>query len=126
MKTTSPLPNPCIKRLSGFPARLAVQLDLLYPTNKYPLTLFWAPSEDPEYRPGFSWLELFGTQVTQIKRACRHICTTFESLESYARASDKFQGKPYCCVEVNEAGKLLYFRNHGALDASSSKHKEAA
>jgi hypothetical protein len=113
-------------RLSGLPALIAAQLDLLYSANNHRLTLFWAPTEDPEYRPGYSWLELLGERVPQVKRTCRRFCTTFDSLESYTRATDKFQGKPYCCVEVNEAGKLLYFRNHGALDASSFKHKEAA
>lgn len=99
----------------GFEQRLSRYLDGFFSNRAGQITIFWVPVEDPEYRPGSSWLELVGAQITQIKRACRRICTTFDSVESYASASDKFQGKPYCCVEVNEAGKLLYFRNEDAL-----------
>lgn len=114
MNLTFPPANPANKGGGDFSAFLEAQLDHLYDLKNDRLTLFWAPTEDPEYRPGFSWLELLGTQITQIKRACRRFCTTFESPESYADASDKFQGKPYCCVEINEAGKLVYYRQEVA------------
>lgn len=109
-----------------FEVHLSNCLERLFNSRSSQITLFWSPVEDPDYRPGLSWLELLGEHVTQTKRTCRRFCTTFDSLESYARASDKFQGKPYCCVEVNEAGKLFYFRNHDDLRSPSSKHKEAA
>lgn len=99
----------------GFQQSLNLYLDGLFNSRNNQITLFWAPVEDPEYRPGSSWLELVGTQITQIKRACRRFCTTFDSVESYTSATDKFQGKPYCCIEINEAGKLVYFRNEDAL-----------
>ena len=112
MKLITRPANPVRKQLSELSANLKKQLDQLCATNNQQLlTLFWVPIEDPEYRPGLSWLELFGTQITQIKRACSRFCTTFDSPVSYKKAADKFQGKPYCCVEVNEAGKLIYYRN---------------
>lgn len=98
----------------SFEEHLARCLNNLFGHKDNQITLFWVPSDDPEYLPGRSWLEILGAQVTQIRRACRRFCTTFDSPESYADATDKFQGKPYCCVEINEAGKLVYYRREVA------------
>lgn len=70
----------------------------------------------PQYEDGKSWTEELGFTLTEFRGAFDRIGVRHKSKSDWTSATDKFQGKFYCCYTDRRAGLTFYFRNHEQLD----------